>query len=98
MDCVGNFADNNGASLVDLFLGEKRVALAAVATVRAGAWGRAFNACAGRDLEVSQAFLDGALPAHVTVLIRLDGNAELISKISKVVHAAQVRFCVPSNI
>jgi hypothetical protein len=40
----------------------------------------ALYACAGRDLEISNAFLDGALAAQIAVFVRLDGDAELVAK------------------
>jgi hypothetical protein len=57
-----------------LFLGRKGLGFAPVSTVRAITWGRAFDACAGGDFEITKAFPDQAFPADITVCIGFERN------------------------
>ena len=61
-----------------------------MATIGTDAGSRAFEAGAGRHLEVSKALLDRTLTPQISVLISFDLDADLVSKISEVIHIARL--------
>jgi hypothetical protein len=89
MKGVGNFSYYEGSRVLNLLLGRESLGLTAVSAVWAIAGRRTFDASAGRNFEVTEAFLDRTFTPQVAVCIGFQRNAELIAKPSEIVHAEQ---------